>query len=117
MQPTHLVILIHGLYGTPLNLKAVAEELVSLSLSRSSNDEDGGQQSTSSASTFSSSKPNGVNTHVLNVKSNEGVHTWDGIDVCAHRVAEEVSRVVGLLLLRFTLTQGQGPRDALRCYR
>jgi hypothetical protein len=67
-KPVHLVILIHGLYGSPDNLAVVAEELRAYG---------------------------GVKTDyevvVYLTKSFTGSHTWDGADVNGHRAAEEVS--------------------------
>ena len=69
-RPVHLVILIHGLYGSPSNLKVVAEELAKAAEAK----EEGEYE---------------VVVHLT--KSFSGSHTWDGVDVNAHRAADEVS--------------------------
>lgn len=66
MRPVHLILLIHGLYGTPANLSVVRAEL-----------EHAAQES---------ELP--VVIHITT--SFTGSHTWDGIDVNAHRAAQEV---------------------------
>ncbi len=66
MQPVHLIILIHGLYGSPLNLAVVRSEL-----------EEVGRHSELPIAIYSAT-------------SFSGSHTWDGIDVNAHRTAKEV---------------------------
>ena len=67
----HLVVLLHGLYGSPSNLAVPAEEIANAS---------------------SSSR---LPVHVFLPAGYEGAHTWDGIDVNARRVAREV-RVAGI---------------------
>jgi hypothetical protein len=68
-RPIHLIILIHGLYGSPSNLKVLAEEI----------------------GIASEAKEQGEHEVVVHLtKSFSGSHTWDGVDVNAHRAADEV---------------------------
>lgn len=64
----HFVLLLHGLYGSAANLWCLEEEIA-----RAHDDSDCG-----------------LDLHVLNAREYAGAHTWDGIDVNAHRVANEV---------------------------
>ncbi|ORY27627.1 putative serine esterase-domain-containing protein [Naematelia encephala] len=73
MPKVHLIILIHGLYGSPTNLDTVAEELRGISSSSSS--AEGGTE---------------FETVVYLTKEFGGSHTWDGIDVNAWRASSEV---------------------------
>ncbi len=66
MQPVHLIILIHGLYGTPSNLAVIRSEL-----------EEAGRHAELPIAAYTTT-------------SFTGSHTWDGIDVNAHRAAKEV---------------------------
>ena len=107
----HLVLLIHGLYGSPQNLDVVKEELLAADLgsdcldptgSPSRNTEDdshrveedeaevlselglgGSHKGTSQGSTRLEVVP-------LVATSFTWARTWDGVDVNAHRAAEEV---------------------------
>lgn len=65
----HLVLLLPGLYGSSANLWCLEEE-IALAHEASHSD---------------------LELHVLNASGYGGAHTWDGIDVNAHRVAQEVS--------------------------
>lgn len=67
MQPVHLIILVHGLYGNPANLSVVQSELEIAAID---------------------AKPSIV---VYALASFTGSRTWDGVDVNAHRAAQEVS--------------------------
>lgn len=66
MQSVHLIVLIHGLYGTPINLAVVKAEL-----------DNAGQDAEVPIASF-------VTT------SFTGSHTWDGVDVNAYRTVQEV---------------------------
>ncbi|CAD6582879.1 MAG: hypothetical protein TREMPRED_003411, partial [Tremellales sp. Tagirdzhanova-0007] len=66
MQSVHLIILIHGLYGVVANLAAIRSEL-----------EEQGRNLNPLIATY-------ITT------SFTGSHTWDGIDVNAHRAAKEI---------------------------
>ena len=109
--PVHLVILIHGLYGSPTNLAVVHEELleageskVSLSESQSQVDIDSGSEfevETHLNNDEQSGRPGGPGGrgqsrgHGLEVvgylvNSFTGSMTWDGIDVNAYRASKEV---------------------------
>ncbi|WVQ94679.1 hypothetical protein IAU59_001759 [Kwoniella sp. CBS 9459] len=102
MQAVHLVILIHGLYGSTLNLSAVEQELLSLatsngSTSRKSSLEQEPRSSTSTGKTSSDRlrrEEDGVETVVYLPKGIKGARTWDGIDVCAQRISEEVDKEI-----------------------
>lgn len=92
MQATHLIVLLHGLYGDVHNLHAVKSELLALAdpeaFTISDNDASGAEKHNIHTSNERPKKS--LETVVYLPKSIKGVHTWDGIDVCAHRVAEEV---------------------------
>ncbi|BEJ12904.1 hypothetical protein CspHIS471_0300780 [Cutaneotrichosporon sp. HIS471] len=64
----HLVLLLHGLYGSSTNLWCLEEEI----------------------SRAHAASDCGLELHILNAHSYGGALTWDGIDVNAHRVAKEV---------------------------
>ncbi|WWC87476.1 uncharacterized protein L201_002365 [Kwoniella dendrophila CBS 6074] len=87
MQPVHLIILTHGLYGSALNLAAVKEELISVSSSNT-------PSSPSSIASSSSSSRQRLETVVFLPEGISGARTWDGIDVCAHRIATEIDREI-----------------------
>jgi hypothetical protein len=106
----HLIVLIHGLYGNPDNLKVVKEELERASGHGSSSDvsrdQDGEEDevenlldpsssaSSSSSSSSSQSRKVELETRILVCKSFTGSHTWDGIDVNAHKAAGEIDEVI-----------------------
>ncbi|WVF66937.1 hypothetical protein IAT40_001680 [Kwoniella sp. CBS 6097] len=102
MQAVHLVVLIHGLYGSTINLSAVEQELLSLATSKppvGSSDSDVSRASTSSSAGSAQTSEqkrarrfggDGVETVVYLPKGIKGARTWDGIDVCAQRIADEV---------------------------
>ena len=71
MQAVHLIILIHGLYGTPVNLAVVQSEL--------------------KLAAENSYRSLPAVSYVT--QSFTGSHTWDGIDVNAHRAAKEVRKM------------------------
>ena len=89
----HLIVLIHGLYGNPNNLAVVKEEL-ERAYSRERKDEDEVEDlldpTSSSSSSGSRSRRDDLELRVLVCKSFTGSHTWDGIDVNAHKAAGEV---------------------------
>lgn len=65
----HLCLLLHGLYGSPSNLWCLEEEV---------------ERAHNSAGSH-------LELAVLNATSYSGPKTWDGVDVIAHGVAQEVS--------------------------
>ena len=71
----HLVILIHGLYGSPANLTVVAEEVAK-------------------AAATSHNGGNDFETVVHICRSFTGSHTWDGIDVNAKRASHEIDEII-----------------------
>lgn len=105
--PVHLIIVIHGLYGSTLNLKVVEEELIRAGgeVERGAEaDNDGGPPTSSKTSTGhgvggaaiqgdleGKGSKTGTETVVYLAQSIKGTRTWDGIDVCSHRITEEVS--------------------------
>jgi len=110
----HLIVLIHGLYGNPDNLKVVKEELERSSGHGTSSDvsrcQDGEEEevealldpsspASSSSSTRSrrSKNRNELEVKILVCKSFTGSHTWDGIDVNAHKAAGEIDEVIKAL--------------------
>lgn len=92
MQATHLIVLIHGLYGDVHNLDAVKSELLALADPETSNISNKGASGAEKHNRcIHNERPKKrMETVVYLPKSIKGAHTWDGIDVCAHRVAEEV---------------------------
>jgi hypothetical protein len=85
----HLVLLLHGLYGSPSNLWCLEEEIRAPCQSRKP---EGGDEDGASAVPATPSSDDGhLETVVLNARSYIGAQTWDGIDVNAQRVAKEVS--------------------------
>ena len=103
----HLVVLIHGLYGNPDNLKVVKEELERSSGHDTDSDvsrcQDGEEdeveallESSSSASLPSStrSRRSKLEIKILVCKSFTGSHTWDGIDVNAHKASGEIDDTI-----------------------
>ncbi|OCF40533.1 hypothetical protein I317_05624 [Kwoniella heveanensis CBS 569] len=108
MQAVHLVILIHGLYGSTLNLSAVEQELLSLAATSESASSSPTEPRTSTSSSVGSGTTSqqreggssripardGVETIVYLPKGIKGARTWDGIDVCAQRIAEEVDKEI-----------------------
>ncbi len=79
--PVHLVLLIHGLYGTPSNLAVVQGEVHKAASALALPD------TTSSEGNRSS---NSLQTVTYVTTSFVGSRTWDGIDVNASRAAEEL---------------------------
>jgi hypothetical protein len=108
----HLIVLIHGLYGNPDNLAVVKEELERASRHGTSTDasryqdaeedevEDlldhrpSSSSSSSPARSRRSTNRDGLETKILVCKSFTGSHTWDGIDVNAHKAAGEIDNVI-----------------------
>jgi len=100
----HLIVLIHGLYGNPDNLKVVKEELERVSRHETSSryqdrEEDEVEallESSSSASLPSStrSRRSKLEIKILVCKSFTGSHTWDGIDVNAHKASGEIDDTI-----------------------
>jgi hypothetical protein len=107
----HLIVLIHGLYGNPDNLAVVKEELERASRHGTSTDASRYQDEeadeiedllelSSSASSSSlarsrrSTNRDELETRILVCKSFTGSHTWDGIDVNAHKAAGEIDGVI-----------------------
>lgn len=104
----HLIVLIHGLYGNPDNLAVVKEELERAATydTRSNYQaveedevEDLLDPSSSSSSSTRSSRnkdkdKDGLELKILVCKSFTGSHTWDGIDINAHRAAGEIDGLI-----------------------
>ncbi|KAJ9113624.1 hypothetical protein QFC22_005932, partial [Naganishia vaughanmartiniae] len=80
-KDVHLVVLVHGLWGNPKHLEVAREEL-ELAYQRAKEQE---TKDTGSGATEIS---------ILVVQGNEGTYTYDGIDVCAGRVAKEINKEV-----------------------
>ena len=128
----HLVVLIHGLYGSPANLAVVNEEVhraaSTSSISQAeqagpSSPYDGGyaesetevdQLLSEPGPLDSSSLVPGPEVVTLLVNSFTGSHTWDGIDINAHRARRELltkidelesqgSRVEGISIMAYSL--------------
>jgi hypothetical protein len=110
----HLIVLIHGLYGNPDNLKVVKEELerasgqgTSSEASRYRDEEEDEVENLLDPSSSASSSPSSsssqsrtskhkveLETRILVCKSFTGSHTWDGIDVNAYKAAGEIDDVI-----------------------
>lgn len=100
----HLIVLIHGLYGNPDNLKVVKEELDRASKQEASSryqdrEEDEVEDlldpsSSASSSSSTRSRRSRLEIKILVCKSFTGSHTWDGIDVNAHKAAGEIDDVI-----------------------
>lgn len=92
MQATHLIVLLHGLYGDVHNLHTVKTELLALADPKiaSISDKNASGAEKHGRHILNERPQEGLETVVYLPKSIKGAHTWDGIDVCAHRVAEEV---------------------------
>jgi len=85
----HLVLLIHGLYGSPANLAVVREEVIRAARS--------GSNSTQSGLSGDHEYESGADESdvvVLVATSFTGSHTWDGIDVNAHRASVEIDQEI-----------------------
>lgn len=114
-QRVHLVVLIHGLYGSPENLHTVREELLAV-VDRDEAQRDEGEvealldgEVVTGAAARTRSKGKGrarsatpaeheqrrerMKLEVLLCQSFQGSKTWDGVDVNAHRASQEVSYV------------------------
>ena len=72
MQPVHLIVLTHGLYGTPDNFAVLASEL---------------------PRAYDDLQQPKLPIVVYITISFTGSKTWDGVDVNAHRAAEEVGEL------------------------
>jgi len=106
----HLIVLIHGLYGNPDNLAVVKDELERASKLETSSRYQSGEEdevedlldpsSTASSSSSSSTRSrrnkrkDRLETKILVCKSFTGSHTWDGIDVNAHKAANEIDATI-----------------------
>lgn len=114
-QDVHLVLLLHGLYGAPANLWCLEEEVAAAGAraretaagaagagAAAAADSAPASHHLSAAPTQSGAKgvddpaaDRALQIAVLNARSYEHARTWDGIDVNAHRVGEEVSDHMG----------------------
>ncbi|CAK9782749.1 DUF676-domain-containing protein [Cutaneotrichosporon oleaginosum] len=74
-KDVHFVLLLHGLYGSAANLWCLEEEI------------ERAHDSSDCA----------LDLHILNAREYGGALTWDGIDVNAHRVANEVDKEIEAL--------------------
>jgi hypothetical protein len=93
----HLIVLIHGLYGNPDNLAVVKEELERASPSsrtdkgkRKAREVDDESEVEALLDGAGSDSDDRLEVQVLVCKSFTGSHTWDGIDVNAHKAAKEI---------------------------
>ncbi|KAJ9096808.1 hypothetical protein QFC21_005079 [Naganishia friedmannii] len=82
-KDVHLVVLIHGLWGNPKHLEVAREELqLAYERAREQRDEAAAGEDI-------------PELRILVAQGNEGTYTYDGIDVCAVRVAKEIDKEVG----------------------
>jgi hypothetical protein len=88
-RQVHLILLIHGLYGSPANLAVIKEEVIraARSGSRSTNSGPSGDDEDGHG-------PDQSDVVVLVATSFKGSHTWDGIDVNAHRASIEIDQEI-----------------------
>nr|XP_018264423.1 uncharacterized protein I303_02589 [Kwoniella dejecticola CBS 10117]OBR86581.1 hypothetical protein I303_02589 [Kwoniella dejecticola CBS 10117] len=93
MQPVHLIILTHGLYGSSQNLTAVKEELINLSSPLPSSPSSSGPKS----------RP--LETVVYLPTGIKGPRTWDGIDIDKEieRLEDDGKDVVGFSVMGYSL--------------
>jgi hypothetical protein len=108
-KPIHLVILIHGLFGSPANVATVAEELYAVhgSIDTAADPQTRGSDADAAGVEVSTSQAGGERYREVVAPSSGGRdrkdelvvyacnsfgfgHTWDGIDVNAQRAADEV---------------------------
>ncbi|BGP21218.1 lipid particle protein [Rhodotorula toruloides] len=83
MAPTsvHLCVILHGLWGSPTHVAYLSESLISHARSTTTHEADGGEATRLEVLV---SKVNGISAG----------HLYDGIDVCAERVVEEIDQEV-----------------------
>ena len=86
----HLIVLIHGLYGNPNNLAVVKEELERADRRNRGDEDEDEVEDLLDLSPTTTTIENGLELKILICKSFTGSHTWDGIDVNAHKAAGEV---------------------------
>lgn len=72
----HLLVVLHGLWGSPSHVRYIGESALKHHSSTSSGRGNKGE--------------NGIQLVVLNAKQNEFTATYDGIDLCAERVLNEI---------------------------
>ncbi len=77
-QPIHLLVLLHGMWGNPTHL---AE------MNRIYNETRGKEDSIG---------PNGERLHILLAQANKEAGTYDGIDWCGERIADEVRSMISV---------------------
>ncbi|WVO14739.1 hypothetical protein L204_102377 [Cryptococcus depauperatus] len=90
MQAAHLIVLIHGLYGDLHNLHEVKSELLAQAQDPKRISPSAGLDTSVPSRPQNGSDGKELLTVVYLPKNISGARTWDGIDVCAQRVAEEV---------------------------
>lgn len=86
----HLIVLIHGLYGNPNNLAVVKEELERADRRNRGDEDEDEVEDLLELSPTTTTIENGLELKILICKSFTGSHTWDGIDVNAHKAAGEL---------------------------
>ena len=86
----HLIVLIHGLYGNPNNLAVVKEELERADRRNREDEDEDEVEDLLDLSPTTTTIENGLELKILICKSFTGSHTWDGIDVNAHKAAGEL---------------------------
>ncbi|ORX36237.1 putative serine esterase-domain-containing protein [Kockovaella imperatae] len=91
----HLVVIIHGLYGSPANLRTIDEEV--RRAAEEATDISSSCQNQSSEEPDPARSKQGLRTVTLLLKSFTGSHTWDGIDVNAHKAKDEIMHEISAL--------------------
>jgi hypothetical protein len=74
-RPVHIIVLVHGLWGDVTHLKVMEDTLL---------------EAFSHPASSSSPPTTGVDVRILRVKGNQNDKTYDGIDINASRVVEEL---------------------------
>ncbi|KAJ9121976.1 hypothetical protein QFC24_004559 [Naganishia onofrii] len=80
-KDVHLMVLIHGLWGNPKHLEVAREELEFANERALEQEIEGAERHI-------------PELRILVAQGNEGTYTYDGIDVCANRVAKEIDKEV-----------------------
>ncbi|GAA5992019.1 hypothetical protein JCM5350_006251 [Sporobolomyces pararoseus] len=73
----HLLVVLHGLWGSPSHVRYVGESVLKAARSKQQSKEE-----------------NPIELVVLNAKQNEFTATYDGIDLCAERVLNEIDEEI-----------------------
>lgn len=96
-RPVHIIVLVHGLWGDVTHLQSMEDVLLeSFGGQASSSPTDGASSSSSTLNGGEASLPD-VDVRILRVKGNQNDRTYDGIDINASRVVEELDAEIARL--------------------